>query len=85
MLQIPDTRFQHFSSFAGKLVVKLTMKMPHDSHGASLEYTADQLVRVAFQLQVEGAFDTMGTVVLDHDSEDRQHTFGRTRDCRGAS
>ena len=66
-------------------MVKLTMKMPHDSHGASLEYTADQLVRVAFQLQVEGAFDTMGTVVLDHDSEDRQHIFGRTRDCREAS
>ena len=66
-------------------MVKLTMKMPHDSHGAPLGYTADQLVRVAFQLQVEGAFDTVGTVVLDHDSEDRQHIFGRTRDCRGAS
>ena len=61
------------------------MKMPHDLYDASLGYTADQLVRVAFQLQVEGAFDTMGTVVLDHDSEDRQHIFGRTRDCRGAS
>ena len=59
--------------------------MPHDSNGATLGYTADQLVRVAFQLRVEGAFDTVGTVVLDHDSEDRQHIFGRTRDCRGAS
>ena len=66
-------------------MVKLTMKLPHDSYDASLEYIADQLVRVAFQLQVEGAFDTVGTVVLDHDSEDRQHIFGRTRDCREAS
>ena len=61
------------------------MKMPHDSHGAPLVCTTDELVRVAFQLQVEGAFDTVGTAVLDHDSEDRQHILGRTRDCRGAS
>ena len=61
------------------------MKMPHDTHGAPLGYTADQLVRVAFQLRVEGAFDTVGTAVLDHDSEDRQHILGRTHDCREAS
>ena len=62
-LQILDTRFQHSSSFVGKLEALLTMKIPLDSHGAPLEYTADQLVRVAFQLRVEEAFDKVGTAV----------------------
>ena len=44
-------------------MVKLTMKMPHDSHDGTLGYTVDQLVRVAFQLRVEEVYDTMGTAV----------------------
>ena len=58
-----DTRFQPFSSFAGKLLAKLIMKMPHDSHGDSLGYTVDQLVPAASQLRVEEAFDKVGTAV----------------------